>query len=138
MSGNKMNDTAKGLTDSSKPEGTMAMATNGKGTTKNEPGLVGRGFHSVDDRGRTNWQGAVLADLGGGYFLVQLFEWFTGGSTTQHVIHIVEFAAKTPSGNPRFRFFDSLEMANEYMDAWGRVRDEQIDRDARDDPGPGP
>jgi hypothetical protein len=89
-------------------------------------GLVGRGFHTVDDDGATCWQGEVIADLGGGYFLVQLFSWLMGEDSTQHVLQMNEFATKTLKGEPRYRFFDNIERANEYMELRGYKRDEHI------------
>jgi len=74
-----------------------------------------------------------MADLGAGYYLVQLFDWFVGDASTQHVMPISEFASKTPEGKPRFRFFDSLKDANDYMDTWGRTRDKRID-EGKDEP----
>jgi hypothetical protein len=102
----------------------MASKTNGK--TQSPAGLVGRAFHTIKDTGHTNWQGTVLADLGGGCFLVQLYDWFGGFPSTQHVLHISEFHARTLDDTPRFRFFDSMDDANSYMDNFGSARDDAI------------
>jgi hypothetical protein len=103
---------------------------------KREPkitGLVGRGFHTIEDNGSTCWQGSVIADLGDGYFLVQLYSWIIGESSTQHILHISEMAELTPNKARRFRFFDSLEDANTYMDTTAHYRDEAIRSQKKED-----
>src|SRR5262245_46386459 len=85
--------------------------------------LVGRGFHTQHDNFKTEWQGEVIADLGQGYFMVQLFEWFVGGASTQHVLHLSDFSARHENGVPRFRFFESMKVANSYMENTAHHRD---------------
>jgi hypothetical protein len=90
--------------------------------------LVGSAFHTVDPRGRTVWQGEIIADCGQGYFLVQLFDWFVGAETTRHVLTLEEIASKHPDGKLKFRLFESMDAANSYMEVWAKSRDESIDR----------
>jgi len=68
----------------------------------------------------------VIAQLGDGYFLVELFEWFAGSATTQHILHIGALASKLPDGGPRYRFFENMEDAGRYMDIYTSRRDEDI------------
>src|SRR5262245_25060902 len=89
--------------------------------------LIGRGFHTQRDDFRTIWQGEVIASLGSDYFLVQLFEWFVGSNSTQHVISLTEFAEKHKNGVPKFRFFTDMKEANNYLDAYANPRDARID-----------
>jgi hypothetical protein len=104
----------------------MPSAKDNTKSANTPAGLVGRAFHTIKDTGHTNWQGTVLADLGGGCFLVQLYDWFGGFPSTQHVLHISQFHAMTEDGTPRFRFFDSMDAANSYMDNFGSARDDAI------------
>jgi len=79
--------------------------------------LVGRGFHSFDVEDRVRWQGKVLADMGDGYFLLQLMEWFVGEETYQVIVHISALnhtPADAFSRKERFVFYDTLEDMNAY------------------------
>jgi hypothetical protein len=51
-------------------------------------GLVGRCFHTFRDGGYVDEQGIVRGDLGGGYFLVQYFEWLSGSPSTLAITHV--------------------------------------------------
>src|SRR5262245_16334055 len=84
-------------------------------------GLVGRAFHTTLPKTNgtgTRWQGEVIADLGDGYYLAQLFEWFMGSASTQHVFHIGEFAKTHPGEHHKvFRFFETVMQMNDYYEA---------------------
>jgi hypothetical protein len=108
--------------------------TERKTPLKAKPGLMGRGFHTINNEGDTNWQGEIIAELGDGYYLAQLFDWFGGHASTQYIFHINELSSKTPDGKPRFRFFTDMSEANSYMDVWARPRDERIRREKEKQP----
>ena len=38
-------------------------------------------FHSIDAHGGVEWQGRVLYALDGGNFIVELYDWVTGGAS---------------------------------------------------------
>jgi hypothetical protein len=66
--------------------------------------LVGSFFHSDAKRG---WQGAVVAEPHPGVYLVELFEWLVGSSTSQHLVRIEDMAG--------WQFYDTAEwMGNAY------------------------
>jgi hypothetical protein len=79
--------------------------------------LVGRAFHSFNAKDQIRWQGEVLADMGDGYFLLQLMEWMGGEETYQVIIHISAFS-HVPSDDfsrkNRFVFYDTAEDRNNY------------------------
>lgn len=51
--------------------------------------IVGHFFHSFDpDTRHIVWQGQVLAQVGPGYYLVQLYEWLTGGAGVRRLVRI--------------------------------------------------
>jgi hypothetical protein len=60
--------------------------------------LVGSFFHSDAKRG---WQGAVVAEPHPGVYLVELFEWIAGSSTSQHLVRIEDMAG--------WQFYDTAE-----------------------------
>ena len=61
--------------------------------------LVGKFFHTFrtdvprKGRGEVQSQGVVLSDLGGGYFVVQLFDFVMGDPSDRHVVHIERMVA---------------------------------------------
>ena len=58
--------------------------------------LVNRYFHTFCVGHRIEQQGVVLADLGDGYYMTQLYEWFSGSPsfTGTRVVHISTIAAE--------------------------------------------
>jgi hypothetical protein len=50
--------------------------------------LVGRYFHIWGDDGTISRQGCVIAQIDPTHYLVQFYEWFTGGASTLHVYTI--------------------------------------------------
>jgi hypothetical protein len=92
-------------------EGTsMADASNGEGAKRTDrlsmvglsslapDSLVGSFFHSDAKRG---WQGAVVAEPHPGVYLVELFEWLAGSSTSQHLVRIEDMVG--------WQFYDTAE-----------------------------
>jgi hypothetical protein len=53
-----------------------------------ESPLVGRYFHIWGDDGTVSRQGCVIAQIDPTHYLVQFYEWFTGGASTLHVYTI--------------------------------------------------
>jgi hypothetical protein len=74
--------------------------------------LVGLFFHSLKDDGKTiELQGHVKGHVGGpkDLYLLQLFEWITGGETHQELVPSEKMAG--------WRFYDSNEeMDNNYKE----------------------
>jgi len=102
--------------------------------SKAEPGLVGRGFHLLDEDDCPRWQGKVIADLGDGYFLLELAGWFDGEATQQIVMHLSEFALTRGddgfSTKGRFVFYQTVEaMVDYYQRVLGprRARRDAVD-----------
>jgi hypothetical protein len=70
-----------------------------RGWRRLPPGsLVGSFFHSDAER---EWQGAVVAEPHPGVYLVELFEWLAGSSTSQHLVRIEDLVG--------WQFYDSAE-----------------------------
>ena len=66
-----------------------------------ESSLVGKWFLSYHQGGeQIEWQGRVVYNLGGGYYLVQLYDWAAGAPAAQHVVGIAQMAQL------RWAFFD--------------------------------
>lgn len=82
--------------------------------------LVGRFFHTMAETGATFNQGCVLAYLGDGYYLVQLFSWVDGAPTTQHIFNV---SAMLPAV---FRFFSCKQDMTAYYTDVASKRDRQI------------
>lgn len=78
--------------------------------------LVGRGVHWLDENDRVKWQGEVIAHLGWGCFLVQLFSWIVGEPTQQIVVQLTDLAIAEPSTKGRPVFYTSIEAANDWLD----------------------
>lgn len=82
--------------------------------------LVGSYFHSGAVPG---WQGCIVAEPAPGVYLVELFSWLTGDSTSQHLVPIDRMVADG------WQFYDIAEwMRNTYdhglATRWERERDE--------------
>jgi hypothetical protein len=70
--------------------------------------LEGKFFHTLKD-GKAEYQGHILAHLGGGYYMVELFEWMTGGvSFTAHRIYNI-----TEMSSGSWVFYEDHEAINE-------------------------
>lgn len=52
--------------------------------------LVEKYFHTFNDEREVIYQGRIINELGDGYFLTQLYEWFFGDSSCQRIFHISE------------------------------------------------
>jgi hypothetical protein len=80
--------------------------------------LVGSFFHSDHTRG---WQGCVVAEPHPGIYLVELFEWIVGSSSTQKLVRFEDMAD--------WQFYDTAEwMTNEYThgglaERWKQLRE---------------
>lgn len=77
--------------------------------------LVGKFFHSLKADGQTiEWQGVVKAHVGGptDLYLLQLFEWVTGGETHQELVPSEKMAG--------WRFYDSAEEMNHYYEEYNQ------------------
>jgi hypothetical protein len=77
--------------------------------------LVGKFFHSFTrdlprkGRGEVQNQGVVLSNLGGGYFVIQLFDWVLGDPSSTLVVHIERMASNG------WEFYESAtEMSERY------------------------
>ena len=59
--------------------------------------LVGKFFHAFGEDGKISRQGIILADLGGGYYVVGHFEWITGHRSFYgtRVVHISTVASES-------------------------------------------
>lgn len=57
----------------------------------NYTGMIGKYFHSIDDA-RINWQGVVIGEPQGGWYLVQLFEWLMGEESSMRLVKIEDMA----------------------------------------------
>jgi hypothetical protein len=58
-----------------------------KQETPKTDSLIGKFFHNFVC-GKISWQGRVTAEPTPGYFLVQLYDWFSGGPTDMEIITI--------------------------------------------------
>jgi hypothetical protein len=76
--------------------------------------LVGRGMHWMDKDGEVQWQGELIGDLGDGYFLIQLFEWFSGSPSHQIIVHLSQLALDTADTKGKPVFYPNMEAANRY------------------------
>ncbi|CAN5679335.1 hypothetical protein BH24ACT15_BH24ACT15_32180 [soil metagenome] len=66
--------------------------------------LLGSYFHTFegdDPQNEVAWQGVVVADVGQGYYLVELMEWVIGSSSCQRLVHISAMAS--------WAFYDTRE-----------------------------
>jgi hypothetical protein len=91
---------------------------------KQEPqsyGLVGRCFHVFAEDGTIERQGIVRADLGGGGYLVQYFEWFAGTPSTMEVRYITEM--KPGRGNGSWQFYEDNEHMSSWYETYGKNRE---------------
>lgn len=57
-----------------------------KKETKNT--LVGKFFHSLNEKGKVEWQGIVLSNPEPGWYVLQLFEWAMGEPNVQRLARI--------------------------------------------------
>jgi hypothetical protein len=87
--------------------------------------LVGRFFHVFDDPEEggsgprwINRQGVVVDDLGEGYYLVDHFEWISGGSDFygKVVVHVSRMA------EAGWSFYETAEAMREAYESGGRKR----------------
>jgi len=62
-------------------------------TPKADGGLVGQFFHSLNEQGEVTWQGYVVSNPEPGWYLLQLFEWFTGSPSVRRIMRIEDMAA---------------------------------------------
>lgn len=70
--------------------------------------LVGQFFHSYAESGEYQHQGFILSSPEPGYYLCQLFEWFTGSQSSRKLFRIADMADWT--------FYASAEgMAENYQ-----------------------
>ncbi len=84
--------------------------------------LVGSFFHGTADR---SWQGCVVAEPSPGVYLVELFGWVAGDSTSQHLVRLADMAEWT--------FYDSSGWMTANADA---VRARWRTQRGEDSPGP--
>jgi hypothetical protein len=78
--------------------------------------MVDRGMLWMDNDGVVQWQGHVIAALGGEYYLIQLISMPIGDQiscpiadpTDQIVVHISSFAVASPDSKGKPMFYDSL------------------------------
>jgi hypothetical protein len=84
-------------------------------------GLVGRCFHTFDDKGVLRYQGIVRGDLGGGRYLIQYFDWIMGEPSTMAIIDIEEMMS------PRaWQFYEDAD----HMRFWHEYRYQKPDEEA--------
>jgi len=50
--------------------------------------LVGKWFHSHNEKGEIQWQGQVLGVVSDNHFLVQLYSWLDGTSTDMKIVSL--------------------------------------------------
>jgi hypothetical protein len=87
----------------------MGSKTATKAKQKNSDPLVGKFFHSFTDDRKLSWQGTVLKHVRGGFYLVQLFEWFFGEPSAREVVSLERMAG--------WSFYDTAEeMREAYAD----------------------
>ncbi|GJF06569.1 GIY-YIG nuclease family protein [Pseudonocardia sp. D17] len=84
----------------------------------NMSSLVGSFFHGDVER---QWQGCIVAEPAPGMYLVELFSWFSGGSTEQRLVPIADMVTWT--------FYDSSAWM---VDAYERVVSERWERETRE------
>ena len=82
--------------------------------------LVGRSFHTLDDDGCVQYQGTVRGNIGDGFYLIEYFNWFDGGSTME-LRHISEMKAG------RWQFYENNEHMNGWLETWGKRREKLRD-----------
>lgn len=81
--------------------------------------LVGSYFHGTADKG---WQGCVVAEVAPQVYLVELFSWFVGDSTSQHLVPLAEMTG--------WSFYDDARWMNDaynyrgVAERWERERKE--------------
>jgi hypothetical protein len=63
-----------------------ASARQRRRALKTKSPLVGKFFHSLNEQGKIQWQGCILAEPRTGWYLVQLFEWAMGEPSNQQLI----------------------------------------------------
>jgi len=68
-------------------------------------GLVGMWFHSINLKGKIEWQGLIMAQLQEGYYLIRTFDWIIGLNYTDRIIHIRRMA--------RWEFYSNNEEMKE-------------------------
>jgi hypothetical protein len=86
-------------------------------TTRDQPrlDLVGCCFHTFKEDNAVQHQGVVRGDLGGQYYLVQYFEWLTGGPEELEIIHISRMCGNRAE---RWQFYED----NKHMNFWYEYR----------------
>jgi hypothetical protein len=88
--------------------------------------LIGAGAHSMDEHRTTEYQIKILAVFPSGaadtgdVALVQFFSWIAGEPSNRRLIPLKELAT------PVWKFFESIEDANDYYEHVARHRDEGI------------
>lgn len=97
-------------------------------TTMKKPAhpFIDRGFLTIKPEGDSQYQGRIIAEIGDGFFVAQLYEWFMGVATRQYVYHVSEFAESHENGEKKFKFFDSDEHRNSYYNNYQGRRNDQI------------
>ena len=56
--------------------------------TRPETSLIGCYFHSINPRGKVEWQGQVIGRPEPGVYLLQLFEWFHGDPNVCRLVKV--------------------------------------------------
>lgn len=72
--------------------------------------LVGKWFHTFDENGKVEYQGEICDSIARkpGYYLVELYEWISGGPSCYKVVHIDNMDG--------WSFYDSADHMNRCYD----------------------
>jgi len=65
---------------------TMKATTQKQKLQDNNNALVGKYFHSLNGKGKVQWQGYVIGATEPGWYLVQLFNWINGDKSNQKLV----------------------------------------------------
>jgi hypothetical protein len=102
------------MTEQQKPVNRLSAVTK---APKRPNSLVGSFFHSTHTPG---WQGCIVAEVAPAVYLVELFGWLAGESTSQHLVKLDDMGDWT--------FYDDAEWMNdsypEVSARWKRERRE--------------
>lgn len=86
--------------------------------------LIGKYFHTFKGD-ELRWQGQVSAELGEGYFLVQLFDWLVGQPNNMKVVHLGNMTG--------WNFYDDADYWRQKGDEASRRANRKYERELAED-----
>jgi hypothetical protein len=88
--------------------------------SEGQDALVGRYFHTRKPDRSVNWQGHVVAKVGDGLYLVQLYDWFMGDLSSMHIIRLADMAGQPDQDS--WQFYESRSHWLDWYSRWGSKR----------------